>query len=300
MLVATAGCGRIAFDPRTHGASGDSALLVCPPGYTADSGGCYRTGAGTAGWVVAEAACEADGIGAHLAVIDNAAEAAVVDRYRPAPTDLAWIGLTDRVTEGTYMTVTNVPAPYLVFAAGEPDGVTPDCILLGENLQLGDTDCATADDYICEYDGIPAVSAAWGVCLPGYTAMAGGCYRFVDADLDWYEAEAACEADGPGCHLVILDSTPEAMVVDTVVPGSILDHFVGATDLVTEGTFIDIAGNPIGFMTWHAAEPDGGTIQNCLLLTDAVELKDGDCDTLGDDYVCECDGITPVPASWGR
>ncbi len=308
LLAVTTACGRIAFEPRSDSgvgatdATATDVLLACPPGYTFDTGSCYRTSTVVADWLTAEAACEADGRGAHLAVIDSPAEAMVVDRYRPTPTDFAWIGATDVNTEGQYQSVTNRPHGYLLFGAGEPAGAAEDCIRLKDNLELGDGTCTTVDDYICEYDGIAAASPAWGVCPAGYTFLApGGCYRTVlsGPGSTWLASELACEADGPGSHLVVLDSVPEAMAIDGFAPGTIVDHWVGASDRVNEAAFPSVTNGPFGFTGFASGEPDGGTAENCLLFDDAVELSTTDCDT-DDDYVCEYDGILAVPAAYGQ
>ena len=144
---------------------------------------------------------------------------------------------------------------------------------------------------------------AWGVCPSGYTFTGTGCYRFAgtagSGTIDWFVSEAQCEADGPGRHLVVLDTMAEAMAVDTFVPSTIVDHFVGATDLVTEGTYISVLGTPFPYINWDTGQPAGGTARNCMIFTDATTMQAEDC-VNGDDYVCEYDGIAPVPAAWGQ
>ena len=106
-LLMVAGCGRVHFDARADGGAGSDAAapdggLVCPGGYTRTDDRCYRleiNPTAELAWIEAEAACEADGPGAHLLVVDDAVEAAsVVSRYGTAAD--AWIGVSDRVTEG--------------------------------------------------------------------------------------------------------------------------------------------------------------------------------------------------------
>jgi hypothetical protein len=188
-----------------------------------------------------------------------------------------------------------------VWAAAEPEGAGENCLLLNAGSTLSDYVCSNVDDYICEYDGVPAASPAWGVCPTGYTFAAPGCYRSMlsGAGTTWLASELACEADRPGSHLVVLDSLAEAMTVDAFVPGAILDHWVGASDIVTESVFPSVTNGPFGFTTFAAGEPDGSTAENCLLFSDAVELSTGDCNT-DDDYVCEYDGIDAVSAAFGQ
>lgn len=300
-LVAVAGCGRIAFDAR--GNSGVDAALSCPQGYTRDGASCYRASVGTADWLSAEAACEADGIGAHLAIIDDATEAVIVSKYRSSMTDNAWIGVGDQMIEGAYRTVTNQLPTYLQFASDQPDGIGQNCVMLGTGTDLRDADCASADDYICEYDGAPAVSLAWGVCPAGYMLLGNGCYRFVSSGAgaagDWFTAEADCEDDAIGAHLVVVSSLTEAQFADQLAGPTTADFFIGATDLVTEGVWVTVANEPQFFLNWDVGEPNNGTTQNCLLLGDGDVLSSALCDQ-SDDYICEYDGILAVPTAWGQ
>lgn len=184
MLVA--GCGRIGFGAASGPTDADStddaaadvaidgtavdaaadaagdapvdAVLVCPPTYTRVQGSCYRLESDVeAEWAAAAQGCEADGPGAHLVVVDDAAELLRI----MAVTDLGttydvWIGTTDRITDGTYLNVHGAPA----FVMLAPDQMDPGhhCLELRDNdpTVMFDTDCTGPDDYLCEYDGIPA------------------------------------------------------------------------------------------------------------------------------------------------
>lgn len=138
-----------------------------------------------------------------------------------------------------------------------------------------------------------------GECPPGYSFVGTGCYRNVlnVDELAWLDAEAACEADVAGAHLVVIDDSAEAVVVDSMVPGSILDHWIGASDRRNEGVFLTVHNQPLGFATFDVGEPGGGMSENCLLFNDNQTLHDGDCALL-DDYVCEYDGIPADRAAW--
>lgn len=160
------GCGRLAFDPRDRGndaaiddavdSSVDSVVAIeCTlPGYSQIGNSCYRLAflgdALEVLWPAAEAACEADAEGAHLAIVDNAAEATMLGGMLGTVAD-AWVGTSDRKTEGTYLEVTGEPASFLGWGAAEPDGAG-DCGKIRED-GLADGDCALVDDYICEFDG---------------------------------------------------------------------------------------------------------------------------------------------------
>ncbi len=304
LLVMLSGCGRISFDPRQD-AGGDAMpdAFTCPAGYTfeAATGSCYRGSNAPLSWLAAEAACEADG--AHLVAIADATEAAVADRYRGSPTDFAWIGGTDLVTEGLYVSVFNESATYVVFAANEPEGAMEDCLLLVANLQVADGTCTFPDDYICEYDGRRGASPAWGVCPPGYTFVGAGCYRAqvgFAGDHTWLAAEALCEADGVGAHLAVITSSEEAADAQTLAPPqSILAYWIGTTDAVTEGVFTTVTNTAATYLPWTGGEPSGGTTQNCVLSTMGATYTDESCAN-GHNVMCEYDAIPAVPAAWGQ
>jgi hypothetical protein len=183
LIVATcavvSGCGRVAFDPRQRDAAGGAALdaeiavdaqLVidapvlaldagaCPPTYTRLGTSCYRYNAvQVPRWLDGELACEADGVGAHLVTIDNAAEAELL--VATFVINDFWIGITDRITEGTYRNVTGEVAPYLPWRSDEP--TTSDCAQLDEVEEIHVSTCDTSDEYVCEFDGRPAAAGAY-------------------------------------------------------------------------------------------------------------------------------------------
>ena len=183
-LVAT-GCGRFGFDGHGHedGAAppGEAAPTHddahvyhldagdCPPGYTAiglDAGtgakSCYRYDEAAAlSWIDAEHLCEADAAGAHLVVIDDDSEAAVVDTLQTVLS--AWVGISDRVTAGKYLTVTGGAPAVLNWDVGEPtDDATSHCVEYTDARVFDDLPCEpNLNEYICEYDGIPAQPSAY-------------------------------------------------------------------------------------------------------------------------------------------
>lgn len=167
-------CGRIGFDAST-GASGDagsgtSDSIVtdapiyfldageCPPTYTVEGGSCYRFVTSSVTWLVAEASCEADAVGAHLAIIADTSEAALIDSVWNSA---AWIGGTDRLGEGTYVDVTDAPWTFFDWDAGDPDGDSEDCFSVDSTAELEDVPCSEAREFLCEFDGRPAVPSSY-------------------------------------------------------------------------------------------------------------------------------------------
>ena len=178
LVLAGAGCGRLWFDPlRRDGAAGpddaeiavdaqlatDAPMLTldagqCPPAYTRLGASCYHFSmVQVPRWLDGELACEADGVGAHMVTIDSKEEgdllvaAFAVNDY--------WIGMSDRITEGSYRNVTGEAAPYLVWVPGEP--TSSDCGQFDADGLFHVSTCDTSDEYVCEFDGRPAAAGAY-------------------------------------------------------------------------------------------------------------------------------------------
>lgn len=136
---------------------------ACPGNYVAVDGQSsrYRLVTSPDDWLAAELDCENDGAatggGTHLLILDDAAELTAVDP-RIAPT--VWIGMVDRVDEGTLVLVTGPGVVFRPFRSGEPNdggplGFTEDCVELDGNV-LNDEGCTANRQYVCECDGVDA------------------------------------------------------------------------------------------------------------------------------------------------
>jgi hypothetical protein len=140
----------------------DAPPAVCPSDYVGLGGEphAYKLVTTLATWDEARTACAADGT--YLAIMDNAAEALAVAQATAANT---WIGITDQVAEGTFVTVFGTASPFLDWAPGEPNNATlpeypegQDCGQLwvimtpGAPGQLDDDFCPVPKAYACECD----------------------------------------------------------------------------------------------------------------------------------------------------
>jgi hypothetical protein len=160
VLLVLTGC-RIHFDERSP-IDGANMIVGAPcvgystwPGFTST----YRVDPiGTNDWLVAEQACEQDG--AHLIVVDDAAEHAEVHARVGSN---VWIGLSDRVTEGTYVHATGAPLGYEGWPSTIQMNTGEDCVFILTNANYEDSTCVTMNPiaYACECDGIPASPAAY-------------------------------------------------------------------------------------------------------------------------------------------
>ncbi len=138
---------------------------VCPASYGATipgTGSRYRAVDQPAPWIDAQNDCADDGGGTHLAVIGSDAEQSGVGAL--AGDDL-WIGLSDRVIEGTFRWVTGAATPFTAWAAGQPDDAdgTEDCVEQKRMMMAGwhDQPCTERLRYVCECDGVAPDPAAF-------------------------------------------------------------------------------------------------------------------------------------------
>jgi hypothetical protein len=154
--------GGVDADPSGDGApSADSASCTNYSTWGALTGR-YRVGPPEPEWSLAEAACEADG--GHLIVIDSDAENG---EARARTTGEFWIGMSDRITEGTYLTVLGTSPAFAGWPAAPPSNTGEDCVSVLVNADWEDRMCsnaaAQAKAYVCECDGLAVTPTAFRV-----------------------------------------------------------------------------------------------------------------------------------------
>ncbi len=120
-------------------------------GYTLVAGpaGYYRPVTVGASWLNAQADCKDDVAGAtHLIVLSTPAESTYM------LSRLGWVGLSDRITEGTFVTVTAETGDQRPFSAGQPDNGNgnENCVQMKAD-GLDDDQCGNNHRYVCECDG---------------------------------------------------------------------------------------------------------------------------------------------------
>jgi hypothetical protein len=118
-------------------------------------------------------------------------------------------------------------------------------------------------------------------------------YRFVTTATNWAAAVADCADDGPPfTHLVVIDDAAEDTYVDLATDNR--DVWIGASDLLEEGTWITVLGAPLAYDDFRAPEPNNGGNPEAVPGEDCAELRDGNggwrdiaC-TQNRRYLCEC------------
>jgi hypothetical protein len=108
----------------------------------------------------------------------------------------------------------------------------------------------------------------------GHATDAGGnCFVWFKAPKVWTDAQTACYAIQ--AHLAIITSAPQNTVIDGLTKGH--DTFLGATDAVTEGTFLWVDGTPVTYANYHVGEPNNGSgayQEDCLVIAGARTPSD--------------------------
>lgn len=137
----------------------DDAMLACPASYTLTLSGStslYRFVSNQAvPWTTANSRCTDDGT--HLIVLSSETELSQINVVAGAGE--RWVGLSDRVTNGTFLPVTDEPTTFppasgSPWATGEPTNDKP-CVATNDNGQLITLTCGNGRTFICECDGVP-------------------------------------------------------------------------------------------------------------------------------------------------
>lgn len=178
LVIAIASCGRRGFEPIDTPRDGVIDVTspvdtpaVCGAAYKAVVGmtSRYRMGGAATTWQLAERDCESDG--GHLPVIDDAAENAWVESQV-----VGWLGLTDHVTEGTFLHVTGMAPVYSNWNPSEPSDTagSEDCGAHYVGIEWNDYPCSIDLPYVCECDLRPLPSpAVW--CTTGQDSSCNTC-----------------------------------------------------------------------------------------------------------------------------
>lgn len=130
-------------------ASGAMSLGRCPSDHVAvgSSGHRYKR-LGAVSWDQALAMCEQASPAAYLLIPDDAAELADLATIASPP---FWIGVDDLAARGMFMTVKDVRAGFLPWAAGEPSTRSgADCVRASSATQIATDLCSIKRAAICE------------------------------------------------------------------------------------------------------------------------------------------------------
>jgi hypothetical protein len=106
----------------------------------------------TASWGAQVADCASTGSSAvYLGVPGDAAELAAMVELNDG--NKIWLGIDDRVTEGSFVDGSGVAAPYLPWKSGAPDANPDndkDCVATDSATQIFDDACGATYEAVCE------------------------------------------------------------------------------------------------------------------------------------------------------
>jgi hypothetical protein len=146
------------------------------------------------------------------------------------------------------------------------------------------------DDFPMPPDaGVDASPDGPPVGCPGnFTTMTGGnpghLYRASLNNMVWLDQDNFCKALSPRAYLAVPDDAAELTSLHMRAGGT---FWVGVSDRVTEGVFIQSIGGAATFLPWAAGEPDdAGSGQDCVR-ADATTFSDDNC-SASRQAVCEC------------
>ncbi|HUJ60464.1 MAG TPA: C-type lectin domain-containing protein [Kofleriaceae bacterium] len=142
----------------------DSAL-PCPSSYTVSDSGhpssLYRVVTASAEWAQAESNCEADAHAgtapAHLIVPDDQAELTFAENQISGSNE--WVGVSDQVTEATFLAVTDQTAFDFTPTGNNPGLDCGELGLFNSTITTQVTNCQQGNPYLCECDGRAADSS---------------------------------------------------------------------------------------------------------------------------------------------
>jgi hypothetical protein len=130
-------------------------------------------------------------------------------------------------------------------------------------------------------------------CPSGYVTITGGqanhLYKLVTLPDDWTKQQAGCRLTSTSANLAVPDDLTELTAIDTLAGTA--NYWVGITDAVTEGTWLNVLGAAQTFLPWQPPAPDnnaGGQGEDCVESLPTVHMfNDRRCmENLP--AVCEC------------
>ena len=113
----------------------------------------------------------------------------------------------------------------------------------------------------------PDASPDAHTCAGGDAHSSDGtnCFLFFATPKTWAQAKAACDA--LPAHLAKISNAAQNTLVAQLSLN--VDSFIGATDAVTEGTFLWEDGTPLAYMNFRTGEPNNGAglyQEDCLVM----------------------------------
>ncbi|XP_035250903.1 tetranectin-like protein [Anguilla anguilla] len=141
-----------------------------------------------------------------------------------------------------------------------------------------------------EVNSLKEMQALQTVCLRGIKAHRK-CYLAIEEPKHYHEANEDCIAQGGTLAIPrdLLENSDLRDYARRVSPGS-RELWIGVTDIVKEGQYVDVNSVPVGFFNWDRSkkQPTGGKRESCVALSLPAQGKwhDEVCRSLKK-YICE-------------
>ena len=225
--------------------------------------------------------------GAHLAVIETAAENAYLAAFADA--EGAWIGLDDLDIENTFTWVTGSTAAFRGFVSPDPnDNGVEDCVYIRAGGSWNDTNCNDSRRPLCEcdaaYEPPPRPACRMG---PGATVINGRRMFLSTQRLSWTAARDACASNGS--HLVVISDDEENTAINNAFSE---DVWIGYSDAAAEGTFTWVNGSQAPFHKFPGGTPPANETEDCVVLTNNAGGTWDDRPCAEEHlFACECDPL---------
>jgi len=224
-------------------------------------------------WDTAKSACH--DLGGYLLTVDSDS----VTKWVKKTSDVFWIGLNDKATNGRMVWDSGLPFSYKKWHSGATfdDGGNEDCV--GVNIKKGlwnDYPCDWTYPYTCEIwidRTIELQNKGFDV-----TSISGRALKYISTKQNWDTAKSACHAWGG--YLLTVDS---ASVTNWVKKTSGV-FWIGLNDKATNGQMVWDSGLPFSYKNWHSGSTfDDGGEEDCV----GVNIDAGKGGGQWNDYSCD-------------
>lgn len=127
-------------------------------------------------------------------------------------------------------------------------------------------------------------------CAPGFSALPGvptHMYQLITTPADFTTQRQACAMKGGITYLTIPDDQNELQALVTLAAQPAV--WVGIDDIIAEGNYMTVRGQPATFLPWAPGQPDNAPpAENCIAALSSAQLDDQKC-TISQLAICECE-----------
>ncbi|KAL4617320.1 macrophage mannose receptor 1-like [Arapaima gigas] len=282
----------------------------CPQGWNLFKNKCYMFKGNhlhehefKANWTVAQQWCRTQG--GDLAVIDDQYENDFVASYLKDLVEPVWIGLSDILHEGKFAWSDGSQVLYTNWNEKEPNNAEEGehCTAMSHNhLVTGrwnDDGCHLHRGWVCymkKSNTIPEPPPTRTPCPPGYISWYNNCYKLVEEQKTWEEAQLTCQQEKG--NLVSIDySYDQAFVAGVVLQGK-TDAWIGLRRKEGGDSYTWSDDWPVFFTNWGPGEPTNNKGEGCVSMHSNPHVHGVWNDTLCSatkPFICKITSDTPPP-----